>query len=61
MNRRRIHGKWKQLKGSLREALGRLTGSPRRKLHGKGERWSGKAEETLGKAEEKAQRWLGRK
>ncbi|MCC9605695.1 CsbD family protein [Blastopirellula sp. JC732] len=61
MNRRRLHGKWKQWKGTLREAIGRLTGSRKRQFQGKGERWSGKAEETLGRAEEKVQRWLGRK
>ncbi|UUO07642.1 CsbD family protein [Blastopirellula sp. J2-11] len=61
MNRRRMHGKWRQWKGSLRQAFGRLTGSQKRRFHGTRERWSGKAEEALGRAQDKMQRWLGRK
>lgn len=48
MNKNRIIGSGKQIKGSIREAFGKLTGNAKLQIRGKAEQAEGKAQRTAG-------------
>ncbi|RXV68938.1 CsbD family protein [Burkholderia stabilis] len=50
MDRNRIEGKLKQVKGSLKEALGKLTGDRKTEVDGIAEQQAGKIQEKSGEA-----------
>lgn len=54
MNRARIEGHWKQLKGRLRERWGRWTDDELAMIEGRREQLSGRIQERYGIAREKA-------
>ncbi|MEN2468921.1 CsbD family protein [Burkholderia sp. GS2Y] len=50
MDRNRIEGKLKQVKGSLKEALGKVTGDRKTEADGVAEQQAGKIQEKAGEA-----------
>lgn len=48
MNRDRIEGKWKQVKGAIRERWGRLNGDRHVEFAGRGDSLAGKLQERYG-------------
>jgi uncharacterized protein YjbJ (UPF0337 family) len=62
MNWDQVEGKWKQLKGAVRERLGKLTDDDLDQIAGKRDQFIGKIQERYGIAREEAQRkadeWL---
>lgn len=49
-------GKWKQLKGKVRESWGKLTDDDVDRIQGKWERWQGVMQERYGMGKEDAQK-----
>jgi uncharacterized protein YjbJ (UPF0337 family) len=56
MNTDQLQGKWKQLKGSIKERWGKLTDDDIDVINGKNEQLVGKIQEKYGIAKEEAQR-----
>jgi len=56
MNRDRIEGNWKQLKGKVREQWGKLTDDEIDPIAGKREQLVGRIQETYGIARDEAER-----
>jgi uncharacterized protein YjbJ (UPF0337 family) len=56
MNWDQLEGKWKQLKGSVKEKFGKLTDDDLHIINGNRERFVGKIQERYGIAKEEAQR-----
>jgi uncharacterized protein YjbJ (UPF0337 family) len=56
MNWDQMEGKWKQLKGSIRERFGRLTDDDLQVIAGNRDRFVGKLQERYGIAREEAQK-----
>lgn len=54
MNKNTVEGKLEQVKGSVKEALGKVTGNDRLEAEGATEKVAGKAQEGVGKAQEAA-------
>jgi uncharacterized protein YjbJ (UPF0337 family) len=54
MNRDRIQGQWKQVKGQAREPWGRFTGNQNEVEHGQRERHAGKMQRTYGIRQDEA-------
>lgn len=54
MNKNTIDGTLKQVKGSLKEALGKVTGNTSLEVEGAAEKTEGKVQEGVGKTQEKA-------
>ncbi len=59
MNSDQLQGKWKQLKGSLKERWGKLTDQDLETIAGKHEKLVGAIQERYGIAKEEAQRQVG--
>ncbi len=53
MDKNRIDGAAKQVKGSIKEAVGKLTGDKRTQLEGTAEKQVGKAQRKAGEAADK--------
>jgi uncharacterized protein YjbJ (UPF0337 family) len=58
MNRDRIEGNWKQLKGSALQQWGRITDDQRNVIAGKRDQLAGKIQEAYGVTKEKAEKQL---
>ncbi|KWF16377.1 CsbD family protein [Burkholderia pseudomultivorans] len=56
MDRNRIEGKRKQVKGSVKEALGKVTGDRRTEAEGVAEQEAGRLQEKAGEAADAARR-----
>lgn len=56
MNSDQLEGKWKQLKGSVKQQWGKLTDDDLTFINGRGEELVGKVQERYGIAREEAQR-----
>lgn len=56
MNRNEIEGKWKQLRGRVKEKWGELTDDDLDQIDGKRDRLVGKLQERYGKSEKEATR-----
>jgi uncharacterized protein YjbJ (UPF0337 family) len=56
MNSDQLKGKWKQLKGSVKERWGKLTDDDLDIIDGKHDQWIGKVQEEYGIAREVAQK-----
>jgi len=54
MSKEEVKGKSKQIKGQIREEVGKLTNNKTEQLKGKIEQVEGKAQEEIGKAKRKA-------
>ena len=54
MNKNTVEGKLEQVKGSVKEALGKVTGNDRLEAEGATEKVAGKAREGVGKAQDAA-------
>ena len=54
MNTERMSGKWKQVKGKLKEKWGKLTDDDLRVIEGKQDQLAGRLEERYGLAKEQA-------
>ena len=54
MNRNRLEGKWKQLRGNLKELWGRLAHDPQCESTGRRERIAGRVQERYGISTEEA-------
>jgi uncharacterized protein YjbJ (UPF0337 family) len=52
MDRNRIEGKMKQVKGAAKDALGGLTGNGRQQVSGKLDKAAGRVQETYGKVKD---------
>ena len=55
MNKDQLEGKWKQLKGSLKEQWGKLTDDDIAQIDGKKDRLIGKLQERYGYTKEQAE------
>ena len=60
MNRDRIKGNWKQIKGKVKEAVGRATNDDRTTIAGERDQLTGKLQEGYGVAKEKVEKAVGR-
>ena len=60
MDNDRIEGAGKQLKGSIKEAIGKITGDRSAQVEGAAEKAAGKVQSTLGKAKDAAREKLGK-
>ena len=60
MNWDQIEGKWKQLKGRVRETWGDLTDDDLDKINGKRDRLAGLVQEKYGVAKDEAERQIAR-
>ena len=58
MNRDRIEGQWKQMKGRARKNWGELTGNDRHAQAGERERLSGKMQKTYGIRQDEARQQI---
>lgn len=58
MNRDRIAGNWKQLRGKVKEQWGRLTDDELDMIDGKREQLSGRIQEAYGISKDEAERQL---
>ena len=58
MNRDRIEGQWKQMKGRARKSWGEWTGNERAALAGERERLSGRLQRTYGIRQDEARRHI---
>ena len=58
MNRDQIKGKWKRLRGKVRERWGKLTGAKLDVVAGKRDQWLGKLQEKYGSTKKQAEREL---
>jgi len=58
MNREQIEGKWKRLRGKVKERWGKLTGDKLDVVTGKRDQWLGKLQEKYGYTKEQAKREL---
>ncbi|WFB35556.1 CsbD family protein [Kiritimatiellota bacterium B12222] len=56
MNEDQLKGKWKQLKGSLKESFGKFTNDDLDEIDGKREKLVGKIQEKYGDTREEAER-----
>jgi len=54
MNKDTVDGNLKQVKGSVKEALGKVTGNKRLEVEGASEKLAGKAQEGVGKTRDAA-------
>ena len=61
MDRNRIEGAAQQVKGSMKEALGRATNSPGMVAEGSGDRAAGKVQGTFGRVLDAVRRSFGRR
>ena len=52
MDRNRIEGKMKQVKGAAKDALGGMTGNARQQASGKLDKAAGRVQETYGKVKD---------
>ncbi|MCU9953110.1 MULTISPECIES: CsbD family protein [Burkholderia] len=59
MDSNRIEGKLKQLKGSVKEALGKVTGDSKTEAEGIAEQQAGKIQEKAGKAADAVRKQTG--
>ncbi|CAI8694001.1 CsbD family protein [Burkholderia cepacia] len=59
MDSNRVEGRLKQLKGSLKEALGKVTGDRKTEAEGIAEQQAGKIQEKAGKATDAVRRQTG--
>lgn len=58
MNKNVLEGKWKQLRGAIRERWGELTNDDLDQIAGKGERLSGILQEKYGYSQMEAERQI---
>ena len=58
MNQDQLEGKWKQLKGSIRQKFGQLTDSDVEQINGNREKFLGRLQERYGYTREKAEKEL---
>ena len=58
MNRNRVEGNWKQLKGKIREQWGKLTNDDLDVIAGNREKLSGRLQETYGIAQDEAEKQI---
>lgn len=58
MNQDQLEGKWKQLKGSVRQKFGQLTDNDVEQINGSTEKFIGRLQERYGYTREKAQKEL---
>jgi len=58
MSKDRIDGIGKEIKGSLKEAAGKVTGNPRAQAEGAAEKTVGKIQHEVGKAEDQVKHEL---
>ncbi len=56
MNRDQIEGKWRRLRGKVREKWGKLSGDKLDVVAGKRDQWLGKLQEKYGHTKEQAER-----
>jgi uncharacterized protein YjbJ (UPF0337 family) len=56
MNSDTIEGKWKQMKGKIKEQWGKLTDDDLDKINGRAENWEGVMQEKYGMGKEEAKR-----
>lgn len=59
MDRNRIEGKLKQVKGSVKEALGKVTGDRKAEAEGIAEQQAGKIQEQAGEAADAVRKHTG--
>ncbi|MGU7811527.1 CsbD family protein [Burkholderia sp. AW49-1] len=59
MDRNRIEGKLKQVKGSVKEALGKVTGDRETEAEGVAEQQAGKVQEKAGEAADAVRKQTG--
>lgn len=57
-NQDQLDGKWKQIKGGLREKFGKLTDDDVEEIGGKRDKFIGKLQERYGDSKEEAERRL---
>ena len=60
MNKDQVKGKWDQLKGKAKKALGELTDDDVKKAEGSGDKLHGTIQETVGDAKEAIKKRLDR-
>jgi uncharacterized protein YjbJ (UPF0337 family) len=53
MDKNRIEGAVRQVKGSVKEAAGKLSGNHKLEVEGKGDKLAGEAQSALGKAKDR--------
>lgn len=58
MNRDKLQGKWKQIKGRVKERCGRLTDDELDEIAGRREQLAGKIQESYGIAREEAEQQI---
>jgi len=58
MNRNRVEGNWKQLKGKVREQWGKLTNDDLDVIAGNREKLAGRLQETYGIAQDEAEKQI---
>ena len=58
MNQDQLEGKWKQMKGSVRQKFGQLTDSDVEQINGSREKFIGRLQERYGYTKEKAEKEL---
>ena len=58
MNQDQLEGKWKQLKGTIRQKFGQLTDSDVEQINGNREKFLGRLQERYGYTREKAEKEL---
>ncbi len=58
MNQDQLEGKWKQLKGTVRQKFGQLTDSDVEQINGNREKFLGRLQERYGYTKEKAEKEL---
>jgi uncharacterized protein YjbJ (UPF0337 family) len=61
MNQDKIDGAGKQIKGSIKEAAGKLTGNTETQAEGKAEKIVGKVQSNIGKAEDNVKHELNKR
>ena len=59
MDKNRIEGLGKEVAGSIKESLGRLTGDSKTQIEGAAEKFEGQAQKAMGEAMDKTRTALG--
>ena len=60
MNKNRVEGAAKEVKGSIKEAIGKITGDKKTQIEGVAEKSLGKAQATAGRAEDAVRGKVGK-
>lgn len=61
MDKDRVEGSAKQIKGNIKEAVGKVTGDSKTEAEGKADKAEGKVQNTIGGIKDKARELLGDK